>query len=417
MESNIGATPALHQNNPISELGAPELLDEVLEHPTKCWWIILAHLAGFELTDKQLWDTIPQPLVPLINLDATEGLMQIQTGRPEDDGAPSQASQAMPMMAGVIDTPTNAFGVFQRYRTVTIPAHDPEARINLAMLSNVTGSINKGTPDAAVFELYPNESSFLLGEWYWSQGSQTSQRNFKKLLEVINSPNFSPLDIQSTNRTKVNRQLGVNNWDEAAWVDKDAGWCHLSVKILVPFSHTTGNPGVQDYIGGDFHHWPLMSVIRNKLTNAHDAQHFYFEPHELLWHPPHMDEEIRLQGKLYTSSAFHAAHQDLQSSPCKPGCDLPRVIVALMFWSDAMHLSTFGSAKLWPVYMFFGNESKYCHCMPTQNLCEHVAYFENVSYAHTICLPGYQCIFSFLTHSKTLPAGTSVVRGSWMGSF
>jgi hypothetical protein len=33
------------------------------------------------------------------------------------------------------------------------------------------------------------------------------------------------------------------------------------------------------------------------------------------------------------------------------------VIVALMFWSDVTHLTSFGDAKIWPFYMFFGNES------------------------------------------------------------
>ena len=30
-----------------------------------------------------------------------------------------------------------------------------------------------------------------------------------------------------------------------------------------------------------------------------------------------------------------------------------------MFWSDATHLATFGMVKLWPIYLLFGNLSKY----------------------------------------------------------
>jgi hypothetical protein len=77
---------------------------------------------------------------------------------------------------------------------------------------------------------------------------------------------------------------------------------------------------------------------------------------------------------------FNTAHQDLQASPREPGCNLPRVVAALMFWSDGTQLTHFGKEKLWPVYMFFGNESKYQCGKPSNNLCEHIAYLENVCY-------------------------------------
>ena len=41
------------------------------------------------------------------------------------------------------------------------------------------------------------------------------------------------------------------------------------------------------------------------------------------------------------------------------GCNLERVIAGLMFWSDATYLAQFGNASAWPVYLFFGNQSKY----------------------------------------------------------
>ncbi|KJA18100.1 hypothetical protein HYPSUDRAFT_145489 [Hypholoma sublateritium FD-334 SS-4] len=49
-----------------------------------------------------------------------------------------------------------------------------------------------------------------------------------------------------------------------------------------------------------------------------------------------------------------------------------------MFGSDATHLTSFGSAALWPCYMYFGNESKYRRCKPTCNLCNHIAYFQKL---------------------------------------
>ena len=119
--------------------------------------------------------------------------------------------------------------------------------------------------------------------------------------------------------------------------------------------------------------------MTNKLQ---DFQHFYLEPYELIWCSPHLQEDIHLHGKLYTSPIFNAAHQDLQASPREPGCNLPCVIVALtlMFWSDGTQLTHFGKGKLWPIYMFFGNESKYRCSKPSNGLCEHIAYLEDVCY-------------------------------------
>jgi hypothetical protein len=78
------------------------------------------------------------------------------------------------------------------------------------------------------------------------------------------------------------------------------------------------------------------------------------------------------------------AHNSLQESPGEPGCDLPRVVIALMVWSDSTQLTNFGNAKLWPLYMFFGNESKYRRGKPSCHLCEHVAYFETVCIVLTL---------------------------------
>ncbi|KAJ8581094.1 hypothetical protein M405DRAFT_926351, partial [Rhizopogon salebrosus TDB-379] len=105
---------------------------------------------------------------------------------------------------------------------------------------------------------------------------------------------------------------------------------------------------------------------------------FHYEPYQLRWAPPHLDAEVSIYGDLYTSPTFHEAHSELQESPREPGCDLPRVVAGLMFWSDTTQLTSFGNAKLWPTYMYFGNESKYRRCKPSCNLSNHVAYFETL---------------------------------------
>ena len=331
--------------------------------------------------DKKLRDVLPQPLVPEflappIQSPASEPI-EVASHRGIREDPDLRQVEAR-------DTPPNVFGVLRRFYSAQCTSHDPEAQVDLSLLSNIatTKTIcpagDADTEGRRDYYPYPNENSFLLGEWYWNQGAQKSQRSFKALLDIIGSPSFSPADVSSTNWASINRQLALNDWDQGEWIDEDAGWLKSTVSISVPFHHRLPHPGTRNFVVTDFYHRSLTSVIRNKLSRQNDFPLFHFEPYELIWHPPHLKEDIRLYGELYTSPSFMEAHQKLQASPREPGCDLPRAIVALMFWSDGTTLSSFGNTKLWPLYLFFGNESKYRRCKPSSELCEHIAYFQQV---------------------------------------
>jgi hypothetical protein len=361
---------------------------------TKRRRLLPARLNDFHLHDRTLRDVLPQPPVPAILIPPTQtcpsqtppstlvAAAVLDSDMPLDHQSPS-STDSVP----TLDTPRNAFSIFRRYHATTIPSHDPDAQVDLTMLSNLVQVHTNEHHSALSFDPYPNESAFLLGEWYWTQGTQKSQKSFNKLVNVLGNPSFSIPDIQSTNWTQVNTELAVNDWDKAEWVDEDAGWQKSSVTIHVPFYHNASNPGIRDFTVPNFYHRSLTSVIREKLKKHLDFLHFHLEPYELIWHPPHLREDVHLQSELYTSSIFNMAHQELQAAAGEPGCNLPRVVLALMFWSDSTHLTSFGKAKLWPVYMFFGNESKYRRCKPSEDLCEHIAYFENVCYYFVLLSP------------------------------
>jgi hypothetical protein len=236
--------------------------------------------------------------------------------------------------------------------------------------------------ESRVFDPYPNQSSFRLGDWYWNHGAQKSRESFKELTRIIGDPEFAPDDIRKTNWSDIDAKLAASNFggQEAGheWLGEDAGWKKTPISIAVPFHHRMKNPGPRNEIVVDLYHRSLVAVIREKLANASDVKHFHYEPHDLMWQPNEENDEVRVHGELYTSAEFREAHQNLQDGPGEPDCKLPRVVVAMMFWSDATHLTSFGNTKLWPCYLFFGNESKYRRSKPSCNLCNHVAYFQTV---------------------------------------
>ena len=74
----------------------------------------------------------------------------------------------------------------------------------------------------------------------------------------------------------------------------------------------------------------------------------------------------------------------LQQQPPEVGCTLERVVASLMPWSDSTHLANFGTASLWPLYLFFGNQSKWVRGKPKTASCHHVAYIPKVSNGYSI---------------------------------
>lgn len=281
----------------------------------------------------------------------------------------------------------NMFGLCRKYYRLKRPSHDPEDHLTLQDLceanTNTTPLPSHCLSSDHPFYPYPNQSSFSLGDWYWNQGLQKTQESFRKLIEIVGCPKYKPDDVRSTNWAKINTILAHNAEDggdqsDHEWLGEDTGWKRTAIHISVPFHSRMAVPGPQNYLAGELYHRSIISVIWERLTN--DDKHFHYEPYELLWKRNEDAEEVRIHGELYTSSAFLSEHKKLLNSPAEPGCDAPRAIVVLMFWSDGTQLTSFGNAKLWPCYMYFGNDSKYRRAKPSCQLGNHIAYFQTVSF-------------------------------------
>jgi hypothetical protein len=103
----------------------------------------------------------------------------------------------------------------------------------------------------------------------------------------------------------------------------------------------------------------------------------------MLWKSPVTGKEEHVMGELYTSDAFLKANEDVQQhSPVLPDdsdCKRKKVVAAIMFSSDVTHLTNFGTAKAWPIYLMLGNLSKYFRGLPNSGAMHHLAYIPSVS--------------------------------------
>jgi len=124
-------------------------------------------------------------------------------------------------------------------------------------------------------------------------------------------------------------------------------------------------------------HQPLLGVLKAALQET-VAEHFHLFPFWEYWQPDPETPIERLYSKLYSSDGFAREYERICSQPHEPECSLETIIIGLMLWSDLMHLTSFGKASLWPIYLFVGNLSKYMCTKPTSFAAHHLAYIPKV---------------------------------------
>jgi hypothetical protein len=157
------------------------------------------------------------------------------------------------------------------------------------------------------------------------------------------------------------------------------GFQETTLKIKVP----SGDPNERqrEFAIPGFHFRNITSVVKAAFGSPL-ADHFHLSPYKLFRKSPVTGEDERIFSELYDSNAFIQAHDDVQRHGCLPpddlGCTCEKIIAALMFWSDSTHLTDFGTTKIWPIYMFFGNLSKYIRMRPGSGACHHLAYIPTV---------------------------------------
>ncbi|KAH6908719.1 hypothetical protein BKA70DRAFT_1426611 [Coprinopsis sp. MPI-PUGE-AT-0042] len=290
-------------------------------------------------------------------------------------------------------TTPDSWGLSRLFFGCPPPSHDPGGIQEEEEAPRQEGGFtaNTKTPPEATqptFFPYPNRSSFELGDWWSKQVSKRSASGFAELLTILNHPNFSRDELVEANWPIINERLSHGAAtladtppSDSEWVDDTGGdWAATRIELPIPFS--TGGKGsrILEFSAGTLHHRSILSVIKERMSNPTEHAYRHIRPYQLLWNVPDTPEGIRVYGELYTSDEFLRLEKAVQSTVVPDESDraLERVIVAMMFWTDATLLANFGTAKLWPCYLFFGNDSKYRRAKMSLDLCNHIAYFENL---------------------------------------
>ena len=204
------------------------------------------------------------------------------------------------------------------------------------------------------------------------------------MARLITSGLVVPRDLEGYNARTELRRL-----DAFAASSKVGGgpWKTDSIKIKMPctralkptFSTEKDAPTFEVH---GVRYRSLVDLLVAKVQDPSFSKSFRYTPFTEWWCPPGSTKPIRIYGEAYSSDVAVQLYEEIKGIPPPPGHpQIESVVVMLMLESDATHLADFGTASLWPIYVLFGNMSKYDRSQTSEFAACHLAYLPKVSHS------------------------------------
>lgn len=303
-----------------------------------------------------------------------------------------------PTPSKVYDTKPNAFQIFRRYlhgcpsiyptaptiaEVLNSPNYEHVSTAEKRPWWSIFGPSLKSVSDN-VLGPFKNVSTLLLMRWIHSGMNSKSNPEVNRLVnEVLQAPGFDVNDLVDFNAAR-----------ECEWLDKFAdstfdpkdilfnaqdGWVEGTVAIPLPcenIKHKSESDAPKFEVKGIFYR-RLLAIIKAALNDP-GIDTYHWVPYEEYWKPNNSAPPDRVYSELYNSDAFVQEHSRLQRIPGAVEC----IIMGIMIWSDSTHLANFGNASLWPIYLYFGNQSKYTRGKNTSFAAHHLAYIPKVWFSN-----------------------------------
>jgi len=306
----------------------------------------------------------------------------------------------------VFRTDTDLFGLYREYtqQPVIYPVNDamtwpaPKTQDSLESERGAQSIVT----DSNFFRPFLNPTEFRLMNWFYGCANTKSESDLDRLIKDVGSAeDFSMDDFLKFNSHRVLSRLDEYASTSAAF-SADDGWKEGSVTIHLPnvkskYVSETAAPGFK--VSG-IHYRPFLEVIKGAFQSQ-DARRYHFLPFKLFQKTPR--EHVRVYTDVYNSDAMLEEDAKIRALPQDPSDDpeTELAIASILLWSDSTHLASFGTASLWPIYMFLGNLSKYTRGKPSAFAGQHLAYVPTVSLADAMTYNRFLYFFSYPTRSRT----------------
>ena len=315
----------------------------------------------------------------------------------------------------VFETTPDAFGVFRRY--ANRPLREPEneqSPDNLVNVSTIVSNIETSdadtytTPIRSIFQRtcdavsswffpFENASSFRLLHWRYTGSRNKSTKETQRIADLCGMDDFDPAHMKGFSVTREEKRLDKGMMQEQALTNE--GWRKASIEIPLPKEGVKISEDLAPRLKiTDVWHRPLIPLIKT-VAESTTARHFQFVPYKLfartteaeeimetdasgdpILRASNPDDEERIYSEAYTADAMLEEDAKIRAQPRNPedGPEVEYASVALMAWSDSTHLAQFGTASLWPIYLYFASLSKYVRGKASSFAAHHLAYIPKV---------------------------------------
>lgn len=308
-----------------------------------------------------------------------------------------------PYISTRYETQVDEFGLYRQYTRE--PRSDPSELLSTP--ENLVDSLSIQTPLSSLpsrnplcalghntavkatewFAPFTSATEFHIMNWQYSGSQMKSGGELDRLVNnVLLADDFKHDDLKEFSARRAEQQL--DNYHEPSGIfSKDDGWREASVTIPLPkedtkFADESAAPTFE--VNGLWYR-PLRDVIKSAYEDVsqceyHNIPHKVFHTSTTSGNPKSAESE-RVYSEIYDSDAMLEEQAKLDELPRNPDDDanVEYVVAPLMAYSDATHLADFGSASLWPFYLFFGSSSKYTRGKPSRFAAHHLAYAPKVS--------------------------------------
>ncbi|QRV82607.1 hypothetical protein RhiJN_27833 [Ceratobasidium sp. AG-Ba] len=288
-------------------------------------------------------------------------------------------------------TEPNAFGLYRVYTTP--PLSIPDAGIANAPILPASCHAPKPRRIRSVSEIIapcPNISTFYYQHNHWiSSGSiisRESRNRFQR--DVLQRPDFNLADVRWDNLDPLDDQLAASARTRNPLCPESEGWKNVNLKIQIPPVRQTKatlakcpTPEPSFVTVSGLRAQKLTDIMRQAFS-MNNPSTFHYNTFKSFWNPPgsNQSHSMRTSGEMYCSPAMIEAHREVQNLKIKDSnCTLPRCVAGFMFASDGLQLGPFTHMKGWPIFGYFGNESKYERCKPFTNSCYQIAHVPSLS--------------------------------------
>ena len=303
-----------------------------------------------------------------------------------------------------IETEPDSMGLYRIYPRP--PVRDPDEQLTIHHVADAPTFIKEtsinhevnplvGLGCAAQTQLYLekkpfyapflNSTVFRLMTWFYKTSKKTLTNLDALVSDVLFAVDYDQEDLIGFSAVRENHRLDDSNPKPRNVAESSPPpiplnssdhWHQSTIQLSLPltrerFDSEDDAPTVKISV----HHRNLLEIVKSG-AQASSANLFHWKGFKQFWKPSETERAERVYGEVYTSDAFLELEDDITVDP---NCTLETSIMPLMIYSDSTHLANFGTAALWPVYVWFGNLSKYVRAKVSSFSAHHLAYLPSVS--------------------------------------